>query len=104
MTEIKFHTGLVVPERVITNFNEFAHQDFTPSWLSSLPRVVEALCAKWRIELETIVGDTWISVVLFGTSPDLGPVVIKSSPKPVDFVAQARAFENRRRRQRPSPL
>jgi streptomycin 6-kinase len=93
VTQIKFHTGLVVPERVVTNVNAFARQDFTPNWLSSLPRVIEALCAKWRIALETIGGDTWITVVLFGTSPDLGPVVIKSSPNAVDFVAQARAFE-----------
>ena len=93
MTEIKLHTGLVVPERVITQFNEFAHQDFTPNWLSSLPTVIEALCAKWQIELEPLIADTWITVVLFGTSPVLGPVVIKSSPNAVDFVAQARAFE-----------
>ena len=93
MTEIKLHTGLVVPARVITNFNEFAHQEFPPNWLSSLPAVIEALCAKWQIELEPIIGDTWITVVLFGTSPELGPVVIKSSPNAADFVAQARAFE-----------
>jgi len=93
MTEIKFHTGLVVPERVITNINELAHQDFTPNWLSSLPTVIEALCTKWQIELEPLIADTWITVVLFGTSPVLGPVVIKSSPNAVDVVAQARAFE-----------
>jgi streptomycin 6-kinase len=91
--EIKLHTGLVVPERVITTLNEVAHQDVIPNWLSSLPTVIEALCAKWQIELEPRIGDTWITVVLFGTSPDLGPVVIKSSPNAVDFVAQARAFE-----------
>ena len=89
---IKFHTGLAVPERVIANINEFAHQDFSPNWLSSLPTVIETLCAKWQIELEPLIGDTWITVVLFGTSPALGPVVIKSSPNAVDFVAQARAF------------
>ena len=93
MTEIKLHTGLAVPERVITTFNEFAHQDFAPNWLSSLPRVIEAVCAKWQIALEPIIGDTRITVVLFGTSPDLGPVVIKSSPHAAGFVAQARAVE-----------
>jgi streptomycin 6-kinase len=93
VTEIKLHTGLIVPERVITNFNAFAHQDVTSTWLSSLPTVIEALCAKWQIALEPVIGDTWITVVLFGSSPDLGPVVIKSSPNAVDVVAQARAFE-----------
>jgi hypothetical protein len=52
VTEIKLHTGLVVPERVITQFNEFSHQEFTPNGLSTLPTVIEALCAKWQIELE----------------------------------------------------
>jgi streptomycin 6-kinase len=93
VTEIKLHTGLAVPERVITTFNEFAHQDFAPNWLSSLPRVIEAVCAKWQIALEPIIGDTRITVVLFGTSPELGPVVIKSSPHAAGFVAQARAVE-----------
>jgi len=93
MMKIKLHTGLIVPERVITNFNEFADQDFIPNWLSSLPTVIEALCAKWQIELEPTIADTWITVVLFGTSPALGPVVIKSSPNTIDLVAQARAFE-----------
>ena len=93
MTEIKLHTGLVVPERVITNINEFAHQDFIPNWLASLPTVIEALCVKWQIELEPTIADTWINVVLFGTSPDLGPVVMKSLPNTIDFVAQARAFQ-----------
>jgi hypothetical protein len=89
----KLHTGLIVPERVITNFNEFADQDFIPNWLSSLPTAIEALCAKWQIELEPTIADTWMTVVLFGTSPALGPVVMKSSPNTIDFVAQARAFE-----------
>src|SRR6266496_1804983 len=93
VTEIKLYTGLIVPERIITNFNAFAHQDVTSTWLSSLPTVIEALCAKWQIALEPVIGDTWITVVLFGTSPDLGPVVMKSSPNAVDVVAQARAFE-----------
>src|ERR1700712_5505310 len=91
--EIKFRTGLAVPERVITTVNQVAHQDFSPNWLLSLPTVIETLCAKWQIELESIIGDTWITVVLFGTSPDLGSVGIKSRRNAVDFVAQARAFE-----------
>jgi streptomycin 6-kinase len=93
VTEIKLHTGLIVPERVITTINAFVHQDFTPNWLSSLPTFIEALCTKWQIALEPRIADTWMTVVVFGTSPELGPVVIKSSPNVVDFVAQARAFE-----------
>lgn len=91
--EIKLHTGLIVPERIISNFNAFAHQDFIPNWLTSLPTVIEALCVKWQIKLEPTIADTWMTVVLFGTSPALGPVVMKSSPNTIDVVAQARAFE-----------
>ena len=91
--KIKLHTGLIVPERVSTNFNAFADQDVIPTWLASLPAVIEALCATWQIALEPTIADTWMTAVLFGTSPALGPVVIKSSPNAVDFVAQARAFE-----------
>lgn len=93
MTAIKLHNGLDVPRRVITNVNELAQDELRPNWLSTLPTAIEAVCTKWRIALEPVTADTWMTLVLFGTSPELGPVVIKSSPNTADLVAQARAFE-----------
>jgi streptomycin 6-kinase len=93
VTDIKLHNGLAVPQRVITKVSEFTQEALTPGWLSSLPSVIEAVCAKWQVELEPVVADTYLSLVLFGSSPALGPVVIKSSPSAVHFVAQARALE-----------
>ena len=91
--EIKLHNGLAVPQRVVTKVSGFAAQGLTPNWLSSLPMVIAEICAKWQIELESVATDTYMTLVLFGRSPSLGPVVIKSTPISGDFVAQARAFE-----------
>ena len=98
MQVIKLHNGVAVPQRVITTVSGFVpqwnhQQGLTPNWLSSLPAVIAEVCAKWRIELEPVAADTYMSLVLFGTSPALGPVVIKSSPDAAGFVAQARGFE-----------
>jgi streptomycin 6-kinase len=90
---IKLHNGFAVPQRVVTKVSEFAAQRLTPNWLSSLPMVIADVCAKWHIELESVAADTYMTLVLFGRSPSLGPVVIKSTPISGDFVAQARAFE-----------
>ena len=51
VTAIKLHNGVAVPQRVITKFNEFAHEELAPNWLSTLPAVIGAVCAKWQIEL-----------------------------------------------------
>lgn len=101
VTAIRLHNGLAVPQRVITKFDQFTHgaeltpndEELTPNWLSTLPAVIEAVCRKWQIELEPVTADTYMTLVLFGTSPDLGPVVIKSTPLAAHFVSQARAFE-----------
>jgi streptomycin 6-kinase len=87
---VKLHNGVTIPARVLSKAAEFAPNE---RWLSSLSAVVEAACAKWKIELEPVAADTWMSLVLFGNSPALGPVVIKSMPRAADFAAHARALE-----------
>ena len=90
---IKLHNGLSVPERVISKVSESRQPALTPDWLSSLPMLIETVCAKWQIELEPLAADTYMTLVVFGRSSALGPVVIKSSPDSVDFVAQVRTLE-----------
>jgi streptomycin 6-kinase len=90
---IKLHNGLSVPERVISKVNESHQPGLTPSWLTSLPTVIETICVKWEIELELMAADTYMTLVVFGQSTALGAVVIKSSPASADLLAQVRALE-----------
>lgn len=86
------HTGVPVPRQLITTVNKWDQQALTPNWLDSLPETVSHLCSRWGIELEPGIPDTVITLVLFGRSPELGEVVIKSSPLADEFRAEATAL------------
>jgi len=86
------HTGVPVPRQLITTVNKWDQQALTPDWLGSLPATVAHLCSKWGIELDPVIPDTVITLVLFGHSPELGQVVIKSSPLADEFRAEATAL------------
>jgi streptomycin 6-kinase len=90
---IYLHNGVAVPARVVAKVSQSRRPGLTPGWLSSLPILIESVCAKWEIELAPMVADTYMTLVVFGWSPVLGPVVIKSAPESADFVAQVRTLE-----------
>jgi streptomycin 6-kinase len=89
---LTLHTGVPVPPRLIANVGNWDQQAITPGWLESLLATVAHLCEKWRIELEPDIPDPYITLVLFGHSAELGPVVIKSSPLADEFRAEATAL------------
>jgi streptomycin 6-kinase len=89
---LALHTGVPIPRQLITNVGNWDQQAITPGWLESLPDTVAHLCAKWSIELEPAIPDPYITLVLFGHSAQLGPVVIKSSPLAGEFRAEATAL------------
>lgn len=91
--ELTLHTGTAVPRRLVTNVDNWAKHELTPGWLASLPATVARLCATWRIELEPVIPETYMTLVLLGHSAELGPVVIKSSPLADEFRAEVTALE-----------
>lgn len=91
--EITLHTGMPVPRQLMANVGMWAQQELTPGWLASLPETVAILCAKWNIEVDPAIPESYITLVLLGYSVDLGPVVIKSSPLADEFRAEATALE-----------
>jgi streptomycin 6-kinase len=90
---VELHNGVAIPNRVTKIVGESLLPGLAPGWLSSLPAVIEDVCTRRQIELEPVVADTFTTLVVFGTSRELGPVVIKSSAASADFVAQARALQ-----------
>jgi streptomycin 6-kinase len=90
---LALHTGQTIPPQLVANVAKWNPDELTPDWLESLPAVIADLCAKWRIELDPVVAETYITLVLFGHSAELGPVVIKSSPLADEFRAEATALK-----------
>ncbi len=90
--EPRLHTGTPIPRRLVTNVRKWSPDDVTPGWLESLPDTVADQCGRWKIALEPVIPDTFITLVLLGHSADLGPVVIKSSPLADEFRAEATAL------------
>jgi streptomycin 6-kinase len=86
------HTGVRLPAQLAANVALWDQDALTPGWLNALPATVADLCAKWSIEIDPGIPDTYMTLVLLGHSADLGPVVIKSSPLAAEFRAEATAL------------
>jgi streptomycin 6-kinase len=91
--DLTLHTGQQLPRQLVTNVGKWDQHELTPGWLVSLPATVADLCAKWSIDLDFVIPETYITLVLLGHSAELGPVVIKSSPIADEFRAEATALE-----------
>jgi streptomycin 6-kinase len=86
------HTGVLLPSQLRENVGKWDQHELTPDWLNSLPATVADLCAKWSIELDLVIPETYMTLVLLGYSTEFGPVVIKSSPLADEFRAEATAL------------
>lgn len=91
--DMLLHTGLQVPARLVAKVATWPRDDLTPGWLTALPSAVEAMCARWRIELDAEILGSSITLVLGGQSAALGPVVVKASPIAAEFRAETTALE-----------
>lgn len=74
------HTRARLPPQLLANVGKWSQHELTPGWRRSLPVAVAGLCAKWGIELDAVIPETYLTLVLLGHSVELGPVAIKSSP------------------------
>jgi streptomycin 6-kinase len=92
IADMTLHTGQPLPRQLVANVGKWAQDEVTPGWLASLPATVADLCAKWSIELDPVIPETYVTLVLLGRSTALGPVVIKSSPLAGEFRAEATAL------------
>src|SRR5712692_3294366 len=92
-TPIVLHNRMPVPHEVVRNVRRIDQHEVVERWLASLPSAVEEMCSRWGIELDGVIPDTFASVVLFGHSSTLGPIVLKSLPFADEFLAQAQSLE-----------
>lgn len=86
------HTGEPLPRQLVETVSGWDPRQVTPGWLDEIPATIADLCAKWAIEIDRVVPDTYVTLVALGHSESLGPVVIKSSALADEFAAEATAL------------
>jgi len=89
------HTGQPLPQQMVETVSRWdrPEQAVTPGWLEALPATIADLCEKWKITLDHVVPDTYVTLVVLGHSEELGPVVVKSSALPEEFRSEATALQ-----------
>lgn len=92
--EIRLHNGVRVPPALVETIARWPREDdVAQGWLTALPETVRGMCARWSIALDPVVLDSMVTLVLRGRSPELGPVIVKSSPLAGEFRSEATALE-----------
>lgn len=86
------HTGHPLPQQMVETVSRWDPRQVTPGWLDEIPTTIADLCAKWEIELDHVVPDTYVTLVALGRSDVLGPVVVKSSALADEFLSEATAL------------
>jgi streptomycin 6-kinase len=89
---MRLHTGHPLPQQMVETVRGWDQCQSTPGWLDEIPTTIADLCAKWTIELDHVVPDTYVTLVALGHSDELGPVVVKSSALADEFLSEATAL------------
>jgi len=61
-------------------------------WFDRLPALLREYCDAWNIQLEPGIPQLNYNLVLFGTTPDTGPVMIKTGPPNREMTAEISAL------------
>lgn len=86
------HTGQPLPQQLVETISGWDPHQVTPGWLDEVPTTIADLCTKWKIEIDHVVPDTYVTLVALGHSAELGPVVVKSSALADEFLTEATAL------------
>ncbi len=89
---MRLHTGHPLPRQMVETVSRWDRSRVTPGWLDALPTTIAELCARWAIELDHVIPDTYVTLVALGHSAVLGPVVVKSSALADEFRSEATAL------------
>jgi streptomycin 6-kinase len=76
---VTLHNGFVLPDELKRRML-WGGKDQGIHWLERAPSIVRDWCDRWNITLEPEVPTLSYNLVLFGTSPEQGQVVLKLAP------------------------
>lgn len=83
--------GIVLPDRMIRRLINWTGREELRAWFEVMPARLDAWCQEWEIELEPRELPDTVSLVVFGTSARVGPVVIKIGPPNYEREAEVAA-------------
>src|SRR5687767_7556225 len=88
---VTLHNGFNLPEdlkrRLLWGGKEAGRR-----WLERAPGIVREWCERWNITLEPEVPTLSYNLVLFGSSPEHGQVVLKLSPPHDEVTSEIEAM------------
>lgn len=83
--------GVVIDDELVQQLS-WGGELAARAWFQSLPDVLGDYCARWNIRLEQELPQINYNLVLFGTTPQHGPVVLKMSPPHDEVTAELDAL------------
>lgn len=91
MPRVKLPNGVVLDDATLRQLT-WSGQESGIAWLQRAPDMIHEWCERWQITLEPVLPDLSYNLVLFGTTPTHGPVVIKTSPPHEEVTAEIEAL------------
>lgn len=88
--------GSVLDEHMIHQLS-WGNQETGKAWFARLPEVLREYCDTWDVTLDPGIPAFNYNLVLFGTTPQHGSVVIKTSPPHVEVTAELDALSTSER-------
>jgi streptomycin 6-kinase len=88
LPRVTLHNGFALPDDLKRRLS----RGDDPQWLERMPDVLQAWCERWQITLEPEIPTLSYNLVLFGSSPEHGPVVLKLSPPHDEVTSEIEAM------------
>lgn len=97
LPRIALPNGITLPETLTAQFL-WGGREAGIKWLQRLPETLDEWCDRWQITLDQDMPEMNYNLVLFGTTPEHGSIVIKMAPPHDEVTAE---IEGLRTSQRP---
>lgn len=83
--------GIAIPDAMIQRLVNWHGRAKLTAWFDQVPALLDAWCAEWQITIEPRELPDTVSMVLFGESAKVGPVVLKLGPPNYETRAEIAA-------------
>lgn len=91
LAPIELHNGTVLDGHLVRQLS-WSGVEATEAWFAALPAMLREYCERWEIALDPTPPALNYNLVLFGTAPAHGPVIIKTCPPQQEATAEIDAL------------
>lgn len=83
--------GIVIPDSMMQRLVNWQGRETVTAWFAGIEERLTAWCDEWEVDIEQRELPDTVSMVLFGASARVGPVVIKIGPPGFEATAELAA-------------